>query len=135
MSSVLYLNYQLPPPTESNHFLAAFANVLTTTVVVSGAVGAAHSKFADPALDILFETLAGTVDVTLELRDQNGEVLTTALYRDGLPEAQWQETVDDVNYSMFAVPQDGMENVILILPHLTQHCTPSAQVGQIVHHC
>ncbi len=77
-----------------------------TAVAIAGGVGFIYNVFIDPITEPILDILAGTIDVNVQLRDPNGQVIAGALYRDGLGSTTNLEAVEN---ALITLAGNGIE--------------------------
>lgn len=70
--------------------------IIAVTVAVGTAVTVAYNYFLDDTVHDFVDSLAGTLDTDLQLRDASGNVLGGAFYKDGLGSATEADVVRDL---------------------------------------
>ncbi|MGH1470853.1 MAG: calcium-binding protein [Cellvibrionaceae bacterium] len=89
------------------------AAIAAVGIVAAGGIAYGYSKVFGSDIELILDTLAGTVDVNLQLKDESGNIIGGVLYKDGLTttEADAMAFLFDkaINEGMATSLEAGME--------------------------
>ena len=75
------------------------------SAVTGAAVSAVYSIFVEDTVDQIIDTLSGTVDTDIQLKNSNGDILSGVLYKDGLESFETPGAVEELLKSPISTPE------------------------------